>query len=342
MSVAIEQISSSSAPPSLDPHPATPSLHPGSEPVAKIDSRHFDLFEVPVEISAPLAGETVVAGEPYVLKDTSGRVLCMNLTGRVDWEWAFVGQYASYPGNVLPISFSANPFTTNATVYADQGKSKWKLYANGSATSWEWLFWGDSGWQKPVLSVKASGTLQSFKLRHSNGGVEMGVCADAGTWHWAYVGGSSYTPLDLSLHKFFVSRAKLVAALKKAWPKASFSYLRTNDTEYEVIDNAKAVQIWNSSKLTNYTWKKDVFDCDDFSYVYKAEASRRAYDDNAVRSYAIGCVAATTSNGAHAANLFVNYSGQVRILEPQTGHVIDPETWTDKKGVKYEPYEVLL
>lgn len=329
-----------------DRPPAHPHSYPGGtpHPATALRAEGF----MPLTLSAALSPEEIEPGHPYLLKDTSDRVVCVNKQARGSWDWAYVGKYDDYPLDVAPVVFSVSPFVKPATMKV---RNDLDLRANGPATTYEYVFWGSAAsyGHYPLLVLKATGFERGFTLsgeKQVDGKtVTMTLCADSGSYNWLYIGNSSkYTALSFSIHKFYVDRERILDALEAVWPGASFDFnsFRQSDAFYEVIDDAKAKQIWNASKLNGYEYKPEVFDCDDFAWVYKAQASRQAYADNASKSFAVAFIAGRTRNSAHAANLFVDYSGRLKVLEPQTGSIVAAADWTDNEGEKYQPIFVAL
>ncbi|MGK7911349.1 MAG: lectin MOA-related protein [Synechococcus sp.] len=303
-----------------------------------------------VVLSNPIPADQLDPATPYVVRDVYGRVLSINNAGAGDWEWAYFGKYASYPKDVLPLTFSADPTKGSAILIAQNGGLSWPLHANGKATSWEWTFWAKSGYDNgyPVMSLTArlsqtnpDGT-QFYKLTWDNAGTTMSLCADSGDWNWLYV--SSSKASEFTFHKFYVIKAKVDELFKATWPSASFVYsaFNTGDEFYEAITDAAAGRIYQNSGLRGYQWKPEVFDCDDFSYVYKAQASKDAYANAAEYGYAVGVIFGSTPTGAHAVNVFISPAGEVRILEPQTGDIVAGKDWKNDAGVAYSPYFVLM
>lgn len=306
--------------------------------------------------SAMVLGQALAASKldpagVYALKDPQGRVLCVDGAGSGTWNWAFMGQYTDYPQDVLPLSVSSDPTQGPANLSIQSGGLSWPLHANGKSSNWEWTFWASSGYGEgyPVMGLSAQLSQtnpdgsQSYKLAWNNAGTTMHLAADAGSWNWLYVSGSN-AGSQYTFHKFFVIKNKVEQLFQSTWPGSSFVYsaFNTGDEFYEAISDTQAGTIYQESGLRNYKWKNEVFDCDDFSYVYKAQASKTAYASSAEFGYAIGVIFGRTSTGAHAVNVFVDTRGQVRIIEPQTGGIVAGKDWKDGNGEAYKPYFVLM
>jgi hypothetical protein len=304
-----------------------------------------------MELGPALTASQIDPTGTYALRDLSERVISVNSSGSGTWDWAFVGQYKDYPQDVMPLSFSADPMSGKANLTAQNRGLSWPLHANGSSTNWEWTFWASSGYGSgyPVLSLSATPgqTLPNgglaYKLSCLNGNTTMYLAADSGSWNWLYVSASS-SSTQFSFHKFFVIKSKVQQLFQATRPGAEFIYsaFNTGDLYYQALSDAQAGSVYQDSGLRNYHWRSQVFDCDDFSYVYKAQASRNAYAANAEYGYAVGVIFGRTSTGAHAVNVFIDPQGKVRILEPQNGKIVDGKDWKDDAGEAYKPYFVLM
>lgn len=301
-----------------------------------------------IVLSRPIPADQIDAGTPYVIRDEYGRVLCVENAGRGGWDWAYFGDYDNYSADVFPLAFSGNPVTAPASVTMQP--NNWPLHANGSATSWEYAFWASSSYGSgyPVLSLTARVSQinpdgsQTYKLSWNNDATTMELCADSGSWNWAYVS-SSKSGTTVTFHKFYVQQQKLNVLFKAAWPKASFDLqVNTGDEFYEAVTTQQVMSIYQNSGLPGYQWKPNYFDCDDFSYVYKAQASKDAYAAVPEYGYAVGIVFASAPSGGHAVNVFIDTAGTVRIIEPQDGQIVEGKDWNDPTGVPYSPYFFLM
>jgi hypothetical protein len=310
---------------------------------------HAQKLGITPRLSDPIKLAAVVPNTPYLVVDGSNRILCPAGYGADSWDYAFFGTYADYAGYVMGASFDTNPSASAAQINLGPPQSSKFLHAYGTATSWEYAIWADSNISgSPALRFNAQSTAKAdwFNLTYSYSSTTMKLCVDSGSWNWAYVGGSSYTAIDVSLRKFFLTGADLTQLFKSAWPDATIdsNSFRQADTDYELLDTSRAGVIYADSGLSSYKWIPDVFDCDDFSYVYKAQACRQAYADNqatgnaVVRSYALGVIWGRSANSAHAVNVFVDYTGSVKVLEPQNGSIVDAADWQDGQGSPYVPF----
>lgn len=301
-----------------------------------------------LSLSEPIPADQLDAGTPYVVQDSQGRVLSVQDGGSGAWQWAFFGAYNSYWTDVFPLQFSANPVSTPSSI--TMLEHTWPLHSNGTATSWEYAFWApsDYGTGYPVMSftAKAAQTnadgAQTYTLSWNNKGTTMALCSDSGSWNWAYVS-SSHTAAALTFHKFYVQQKKLNSLFSDAWPDASYDLkLNTGDLYYQAVTTAQAMSTYQNSGLAQYSWKANYFDCDDFSYVYKAQSSKDAYAVSPEYGYAVGIIFGTTKNSAHAVNVFIDTSGTVQVIEPQNGQICQGKDWKDSTGAGYSPYFILM
>lgn len=281
-------------------------------------------------LSKSIALDQLDPAATYVVKDVYDRVLCVNGAGAGGWQWAYFGQYASYPKDVMPISFASDPTKNVAALSAHIGSRIWPLYANGTSTTKEWTFWaGDNYKGYPVMMLKAQVSPQNqdaYELIWSNAGNDMSLCADEGPWNWLYVSNSKSS--QLTFHKFYVQASRLAQLFKATWPGATFSFQGFGTHTYlEAISDAQARRIYRDSGLQEFNYKPSVFDSDDFSYVYKAQASKDAYLYGTEYGYAVGLLFGTSNGSEQAANVFIDVAGRVRVIEPQTGQIMYGEDW---------------
>ncbi len=340
------------------PKPAPPDQEPGdhlqSYPDGPAAGEEAPQAETPedddrvIVLSDPISLADIDPATPYVLKDTYGRVVAVNNGGAgSSWQWAFDGQYDSYPNDVMPLYFSVDPTKGGATLSVKPGNQNWQLHSKGTATSWEYVYWGTSGYPN-TLSLTAKlvqGNPDLFQLAWNNGGTTMNLLADSGSWNWLTVSSGGGTSNRFSLHKFYVRRPKAIILLRSTWPVANFtiaSFTTTPDEFYEAITDAQAVAMWTASGLSAYNYRAQVFDCDDYSYVYKAQASKTAYAKNAEYGYALGVMFGASPTVGHAVNVFIDTDAKVRVIEPQNGQIVAGANWKDHNGAPYTPNFILM
>ena len=120
-----------------------------------------------------------------------------------------------------------------------------------------------------------------------------------------------------SLHKFYVRRPKAIILLRSTglWQFTIASFTTTPDEFYEAITDAQAVAMWTASGLSAYNYGS--FDCDDYSYVYKAQASR---PPTRTRNTDTRSAFGASPTVGHAVNVFIDTDAKVRVIEPQNGN----------------------
>lgn len=308
-----------------------------------------------ITLSEAVSVDKLEANVPYVMLDGFGRALAVNGLDFNATTWAYVGQYASHINDVHPISFSQNP-ADGAFLNVDVFGNIYQLHARGQGPANQWTLWpnpalGDT--RGPAMQVKAqlsqtSATGNKYKVSWESAGKTMHLCGNTKKWSWVYVSStaSNLEILQFTFHKFYIIPSKINALFKATWPtsKIAYSLFGVGDNFYEAITSAQAMQIFKDSGLSTYTWKSEIFDCDDFSYVYKAQASKDAYHNKSAEfGYAVGVIfGATTTGNIHAVNVFIDTHGDVKIIEPQSGAIVEGKSWHDAQGAPYAPYFVLI
>ncbi|KAJ8475439.1 hypothetical protein ONZ51_g6541 [Trametes cubensis] len=77
---------------------------------------------------------------------------------------------------------------------------------------------------------------------------------------------------------------------------------------YLILSRARLQEIWNKSGLSSRKWREEIFDCDDFSFVYKSEVAKWGDNHFKADGFAIICgiMFGTNSNAAHAYNWMID------------------------------------
>ncbi|QVM93108.1 lectin MOA-related protein [Pseudomonas entomophila] len=282
--------------------------------------------------------DALASDESYVLFDEYGRVLCAEQ--KESWGWAYLGDFDTYNSDVLHIAASSSgPDSPPAlNVYAKD--QSWSLYANGPIGGDPWLFASGQRWPgypRLTLSPIASGsTAHQFTLEIEIDGERKAFKAGGSNWDWLYLANPGKGPTRFTLHRYHVSGNGLFDLIKATWPCLPTDALFEVDTAYQAISSHHARQIWKDSGLGRCRWRSESFDCDDFAFVYKGQASLDAYHNNASHPYAVGWIAGSSGTDAHVVNLFLDLDGHLKILEPQTGKITLAQDWS------YTPYQVMV
>ena len=96
---------------------------------------------------------------------------------------------------------------------------------------------------------------------------------------------------------------------KLAW-QLKTPFILILDSRYRVLPFS---MINGLCKIIDVEYETDYFDCDDFAWMFKAEAIKR-------RINGVGFVIGRYSGGLHAWNVALTNSGVFQV-EPQTGHI---------------------
>lgn len=289
-------------------------------------------------LSAPVALDALADDESYVLFDEHGRVLCAQQQGT--WGWAYLGDFDTYHSDVLHIGASTSRQGRLTALDVSANGQPWSLYANGSITNNPWIFASGQRWpgypQLQLCPVASSDGTQAFTLQIDIDGERKALKAGTSTWDWLFLANPSKEPTRFTLHRYHVPEHRLFDLITTTWPGVTASTLFEVDSAYQAISSHHARQIWQDSGLACCRWRSESFDCDDFAFVYKGQASLDAYRSNATHPYAVGWIAGTSATDAHAVNLFLDLDGHLKILEPQTGEITLAQQWA------YAPSQILL
>jgi len=133
-------------------------------------------------------------------------------------------------------------------------------------------------------------------------------------------------PLQADGDSISGAAAAMVAQWQLKCPQMSNIY--NSDAEYAYGDLHELQAIWMKSYLNprnpdHVTYKKDVFDCDDFALAMKAAVAKQCYADLGAMACSIGIVWTYDSvkHSGHAFNVFLDKLWQVKLFEPQTGQL---------------------
>jgi hypothetical protein len=286
-------------------------------------------------LSKPIPRNKITADTTYLLVDPQGRFLVAKngKTPPHDWNYAKLVSKDDHWSWIYGITFNSPATQDNpSSLLLGPPYNSAYLHANGSSTNWEWAWWGDESWSEekyPQIKVYLAedGTLTTCDGTQA-------LCADDGGN--VYIGNREKWPaIKFTLHTFFLTRQSLFTIAQNAWPRTSFTdvYVELANLEYELVTQAKIQQIYKASGLSSGMYTTETFECDDFSYVLKAAAARQSYIDTAAtqlqRGYAVGLIFGQSKDGGdgHAVNFFVDYAGNLKLIEPQNGSIQSAELW---------------
>lgn len=109
------------------------------------------------------------------------------------------------------------------------------------------------------------------------------------------------------------------------WMSGYPQILYPGDAEYYCPPLAEAQAIIANSQIDKHTYARDVFDCDDFTAVLKANFSQAAYDEgDRLHAYCVGILWANQPYG-HALNWMINSDRVLRLIEPQKARIFPLE-----------------
>jgi len=328
------------------------------EPVSTTQSLAEELGMQP-RLSAPIPFDQIQAGSPYILRDEYGRILGSQNGGRGSFNWALMGLFGDNANNItMGVVFEAVKGNISRIRLGDSvpsspqpsppPRTSGTYLTGGNSDEWNWMSWQTKSTSDAWL-FQVNGSASTVIINDLNGG--MVLYADGQSSNWLYENGAPNTkPLPLTVHKFYYTYQDIKALVSATWPGITndFSY-KPEDYEHELVMTEKIQAIYAASGLSSKKWTPEVFDCDDFAYQLKATASLQAYQDlsnNAAvaRPYAVGVVFGKSSSGvSHAANVFVDYSGSVMIMDASKGGIILPgKNWADPNSNPYTPTFLLM
>ena len=125
----------------------------------------------------------------------------------------------------------------------------------------------------------------------------------------------------------YLTSLQVRKALKEqlAGKLASGSKIYLPDLEYYCPSVVYTKKILSESTLDAKIWMPGYFDCEDFSYVLKADFSIDAYRNGVRRAaHCMGIVFGLLP-GPHAKNWVLNDDGVVRFIEPQNDTIAPPK-----------------
>ncbi|KAH9903479.1 hypothetical protein C8Q73DRAFT_786056 [Cubamyces lactineus] len=126
--------------------------------------------------------------------------------------------------------------------------------------------------------------------------------------------------------------------LRNPWLRQDFKSYQA-DGMYLILSRARLQEIWRRSGLSARKWRSEIFDCDDFAFVYKAEAAKWGDDTFKADGFAILCGVMfgtnPTTNEGHAYNWMINPENRSAIVffEPQNNTFMDNPGYNAYFGV---------
>ena len=306
-----------------------------------------------------VSAEELLPGMPYAIGDGLGRLLAIDNPGATQWSYAEYVPYDQYPNRIAPIFFSreSNGHYQISILHDVPGSitkpgKLWPIFPQNASPSCD-ARWGIGGQDAVDFIFDPGPERDTYNLRR--------VMSDGSL---CYLSRTTQNPTDYAIFqlnvdpqlqfRFYplnvVGEAGLAAIIGNVWPNlAVHLHCYRGDGGYQVLwSNQIAMRLWTESGLNPKTWTKDSFDCDDFAYVYKAQASLSALKDpnpdgtsKLKYGLAVGIVfgnpkpnAKPPYDGAHAANVFIKVDGSLMIID--YGNIIPAAEW------QYDPYFILM
>ncbi|KZV73639.1 carbohydrate-binding module family 13 protein [Peniophora sp. CONT] len=104
-----------------------------------------------------------------------------------------------------------------------------------------------------------------------------------------------------------------------------------SDGKYLILSEARFQEIWRTSGLQDRRWRSEIFDYEDFAFVFKAEVAKWGDNQFKADGFAILCGVMFSSGrqGRSAYNWMINSEDHTAIVffEPQTNTFVNPPTY---------------
>ncbi|PHM38985.1 hypothetical protein Xmau_03152 [Xenorhabdus mauleonii] len=288
----------------------------------------------------------------YFIKDVDGNILSIDYRDDEDEEekYAYMGSDSedNKSSQFITIILSdKNRMDNTIEMTGEYNDKKYEMYAYDNTVSLEStdLYWhihndniADSRISFNRDCIKTVNGVRQYRLIWHNQGVDFFVCNPSPGEGTPYLKVHNKKYTLYTFYARFVKSDIIAGLVKKIWPKLIINLvlLRISDELYTLISEEKVKEIYKESGLVNFKYRKESFDCDDFSFVCKAQASKKAYENNEKYGYAIGVIFGGYKKSAHSVNIFINHELEVKLIEPQSGRIIEPKKW------KYKPYFILI
>ncbi|OTA20364.1 hypothetical protein Xbed_01590 [Xenorhabdus beddingii] len=276
----------------------------------------------------------------YLIRDENKRILCIDSTQRVGDSHAYFGQEeTNYHDFIMIIHWNTPAPTVPKRLVGKYYDHKFFLYSNDMTNELNWAIWDTPNSQPEEFLiliraeyVKTEDGVNKYKYIWNYKGKDIYLCSDLveneREWSWLYLSDKKYSLFSQHIH--YIQSELIKMLCQKTWPNITFKYhkLRIMDRKYCVISDRTAQYIYKQSELKNFKYRQESFDCDDFCYIYKAQASKEAYISNERFGYALGIIVGTNKEDqGHSVNIYINDELKVKLIEPQTGKIINGEDW---------------
>ena len=121
--------------------------------------------------------------------------------------------------------------------------------------------------------------------------------------------------------------SEIKAIINKIYPDLNVAFYLA-DMNYMAMDMDRMHKIWVGSRLGDYKWTKEKFDCDDFSVCMKAQVAKYSYNQLVGKGGCLcGIMWGSTDKSAHAFNFTIDPFQNLLLFEPQNGQEIGTHAW---------------
>lgn len=141
---------------------------------------------------------------------------------------------------------------------------------------------------------------------------------------------------------YIITSDSLENIIRNYYTRTTFD-LFSVDKKYHLLTIDEVNKVYIDSNLnTQYRYKSEKFDCDDFAICLKAEVSKWMYtkdltskDGSEITAgAAFGIIFGENTEGRHAYNFFITPNLEIKIIEPQNGSYILLN--------KYRPFKIII
>ena len=124
-------------------------------------------------------------------------------------------------------------------------------------------------------------------------------------------------PRQLQNERISGSEVREILEASDCWTKSSV--FRQADGSYKLVNRPSLEYFLASSKISEYLYTKESFDCDDFAFALMGDITKWDAD----LAFGIIWVITATGNG-HALNWFIDGEKKLWLVEPQNDKIFEP------------------
>ncbi|NER50183.1 MAG: hypothetical protein F6J92_26600 [Symploca sp. SIO1A3] len=313
-----------------------PSMSSGRHDVADIT---FDAFSV---------------DKPLLLYTRDKRYMALHDDpNRARWNWAYMTKYddARHMADIRPVIIQRT--SGGYTAYVDDtyvSKKKYlcmQSYGWGNKTYCYWATTPDKGDTVMRFNILKGSRGEGWIIR-STEGMDM-VETDWFRPYYVHMakameGRTTRGVLEFTFQQLMTKREVLDALYDQCDNVTDHFNPLCLDDELRLVDKEEVKVVYEASGLKAFKGLPESFDCDDFAYVLKGEASKQSYQMLLARALAVGIVVGYNVDGSksHAANIYIDQSRKVWIYEPQEQKSYGVNHWPDGENGEYDVDFVLF